>query len=225
MRKMLSVIVIAAMFMAACGKSEQQKQAEKAAEDLKKAAEAMGQAAANAGTAAAAQGTTDMAKAMAGMAAAMGGKTADGKPVEPIAFQSLQTALPEVPGWEMDKPKGEKMTSPMPFSKTEADYRNGDQRIDMSITDTALSAMFLIPLRMAVASGFSRETSDGYEKATTVSGQPAVEKWNADSKRGELNVLVNDRFVVEIVGHSIPGIKTVHDFAAKTDFAKLASLK
>ena len=38
MRQMLSVIVIAAMFMAACGKSEQQKQAEKAAEDLKKAA-------------------------------------------------------------------------------------------------------------------------------------------------------------------------------------------
>ncbi len=90
MRKMLSVIVIAAMFMAACGKSEEQKQAEKAAEDLKKAAEAMGQAAANAGTAAAAQGTTDMAKAMHGMAAAMGGKTADGKPVEPIAFQTLQ---------------------------------------------------------------------------------------------------------------------------------------
>jgi uncharacterized protein YqcC (DUF446 family) len=225
MRKMLSAIVMAAMFMAACGKSEQQKQAEKAAEDLKKAAEAMGQAAANAGTAAAAQGATDMAKAMAGMAAAMGGKTADGKPVEPIAFQSLQTALPEVSGWEMDKPKGEKMTSPMPFSKTETDYRNGDQRIDMSITDTALSAMFLIPLRMAVASGFSRETSDGYEKATTVGGQPAVEKWNAGSKRGELNVLVNDRFVVEIVGHNVAGIKTLHDFAAKTDFAKLASLK
>jgi len=225
MRKMLSAIVIAAMFMAACGKSEQQKQAEKAAEDLKKAAEAMGQAAANAGTAAAAQGATDMAKAMAGMAAAMGGKTADGKPVEPIAFQSLQTALPEVSGWEMDKPKGEKMTSPMPFSKTEADYRNGDQRIDMSITDTAMSGMFLIPLRMAVASGFSRETSDGYEKATTVGGQPAVEKWNADSKRGELNILVNDRFVVEIVGHRVPGIKTLHDFASKTDFGKIASLK
>jgi hypothetical protein len=224
MRKMLSVIVIAAMFMA-CGKSEQQKQAEKAAEDLKKAAEAMGQAAANAGTAAAAQGTTDMAKAMAGMAAAMGGKTADGKPVEPIAFQSLQAALPEVSGWEMDKPKGERMTSPMPFSKVETDYRNGDQRIDMAITDTALSAMFLMPLRMVVAAGFSRETSDGYEKATTVGGQPAVEKWNSDSKRGELNVIVNDRFVVEITGHDIPGIKTLHDFAAKTDFAKIGSLK
>ena len=46
-----------------------------------------------------------MAKAMAGMAAAMGGKTADGKPVEPVTFQTLQTALPEVSGWEMDKPK------------------------------------------------------------------------------------------------------------------------
>lgn len=225
MRKMLSVIVIAAMFMAACGKSEEQKQAEQAAEELKKAAEALGDAAAKAGTATAAQGTNDVAAAMKGMAAAFGAKTADGKPVEPIAFQSLQTALPEVSGWEMDKPQGEKMTSPMPFSKIETDYRNGDQRIDVAITDTALSAMFLMPLRMAVAAGFNRETSDGYEKATTISGHPAVEKWDSGSKRGELNILVGDRFVVEIVGHDVPGIKTVHDFAGKVDLGKIAAMK
>jgi hypothetical protein len=225
MRRMFGAVIVVALFAGACGKSEEQKQAEKAAEDLKKAAESLGQAAAQAGTAAAAQGTTDMAKAMAGMAAAMGGKTADGKPVEPIAFQSLQTALPEVSGWEMDKPEGERMASPIPYSKIEADYRNGDQRIDMSITDTALSAMFLTPLRMAVGAGFSRETSDGYEKATTVSGQPAIEKWDSGSKRGELQILVSDRFVVEIVGHDIPNIRTLQDFAAKTDFGKIGSLK
>ena len=52
-----------------------------------------------------------------------GRQAADGKPVEPVAFQTLQTALPKVSGWEMDKPEGERMTSPIPFSKIETEYQ------------------------------------------------------------------------------------------------------
>ena len=225
MRKLLCAVAIAAVCSGSCGKSEEQKQAEKAAEDLKKAAESLGQAAAQAGTAAAAQGTTDMAKAMAGMAAAMGGKTADGKPTEPVAFQTLQTALPEVSGWEMEKPEGEKMTMPMPFSKTETSYRNGEQRVDVSITDTAMAAMIMMPFRMMVAGGYSRETSDGYEKATTFGGHPAVEKWEADRKRGEYNIIVADRFIVAVEGHGVADIKTLRDFAGKMDLGKVAAMK
>ena len=220
MRAVILATVLA-ISVAACGKSEQQKQAEKAAEDLKKAAEAIGQAAGQAGTAAAAQGTADMAKAMQGMASALGAKTADGKPIEPIAFQTLQTALPSVSGWEMEKPTGERMTSPFPFSKTEADYKNGEQRVSVTITDSAAAGMLLMPVRMMVASGYSRETSSGYEKATTAAGQPAVEKWQADDKRGELTILANDRFVIEMKGRNVANVKTLHDFAGKLDLGKL----
>ena len=221
MRAVILATVLA-MSVAACGKSEQQKQAEKAAEDLKKAAEAIGQAAGQAGTAAATQGAADMAKAMSGMAAALGGaKTADGKPVEPIAFQTLETALPSVSGWEMEKPRSERMTSPVPFSKTEAEFKNGEQRVRVTITDSAAAGMLLIPIRMMVASGYSKETSDGYEKATTVIGQPAVEKWQTDDKRGELTILANDRFIVEMRGRNVANVKTLHDFAAKVDLGKL----
>jgi hypothetical protein len=213
--------VVAVVGLVACGKSEEQKQAEKAAEDLKKAAEAVGQAAAQAGTASAAAGMNEAAKAMQSMAAAMGGKTADGKPVEPMAFQALETALPTNSGWTMAKPKGERMTSPFPFSQTETDYRNGDQRVEMTITDTVAAMMMLAPVRMMVAAGYSRETSDGYEKATTVGGQPAVEKWQPERKRGELTVLVNDRFIVAFEGRNLSGVNILHDFAAKTDFSKL----
>jgi hypothetical protein len=221
MRAVILATVLA-MSVTACGKSEQQKQAEKAAEDLKKAAEAIGQAAGQAGTAAATQGAADMAKAMSGMAAALGGaKTADGKPVEPLAFQTLETALPSVSGWEMDKPESERMTSPVPFSKTEADYKNGEQSVRVTITDSATAGMLLIPIRMMVASGYSKETSDGYEKATTVVGQPAVEKWQTDDKRGELTILANDRFIIEMRGRNVANVKTLHDFAAKVDLGKL----
>ena len=219
MRAVILATVLA-VSVAACGKSEQQKQAEKAAEDLKKAAEAVGQAAEKAGTAAATQGANDMAKAMQGMAAAFGAKTADGKAVEPMTFQALETALPSVSGWEMEKPNGERMTSPVPFSKTETDYKNGDQNVHVTITDSAAAGLLLLPIRMVVASGYSKESSDGYEKATTVSGMPAMEKWDND-KRGELTILANDRFIVEVKGRNVPNVKTLHDFAAKTDFGKL----
>jgi hypothetical protein len=222
MMRAVILATVLAISVAACGKSEQQKQAEKAAEDLKKAAEAIGQAAGQAGTAAAAQGATDMAKAMSGMAAALGGaKTADGKPVEPLTFQTLETALPSMSGWEMEKPNGERMTSPFPFSKTEAEYKNGEQSVRVTITDSALAGMMLIPVRMMVASGYSKETSSGYEKATTAAGQPAVEKWEADDKRGELTILANDRFVIEMRGRNVGNVKTLHDFAAKVDLGKL----
>ena len=104
MRTLVMVIAIAAFAAAGCGKSEEQKQAEQAAEELKKAAESVAKAAEQAGTALATQSANDVSKALATAAAAMGGKTADGKPIEPMTFQALQTALPEMSGWTMAKP-------------------------------------------------------------------------------------------------------------------------
>ena len=221
--RILAAVAIVALV--GCGKSEEQKQAEKAAEDLKKAAESLGQAAAQAGTAAAAQGTTDMAKAMAGMAAAMGGKTADGKPIEPVAFQTLQTALPEVSGWTMEKPRGEQMRIPVTFSTSQTNYRNGDQRIDLDIVDTAGSAMVLTPFRMMVGAGYSKESSDGYEKATTFGRYPAYEKWQAERKTGEFSVVVDDRFVIQLKGRRVDGIETLRDFAGRIDLGKISAMK
>ena len=225
MRKVLSTIVVAAMFTAACGKSEEQKQAEKAAEDLTKAAEAFGQAAAKAGTAGATAGVDDAAKAMQAMAAAIGGAGADGKPVEPVAFQTLQTHLPTVSGWEMEEPEGERMTMPVPFSQVETTYKKGDARIDAKIVDTGMAQMLVAPWSMMLASGYSRESSSGYEKATTIGGNPAIEKWDKSSKNGELDVLVGKRFMVTIEGHDIDDMKQLQDFAANFNFGAIAAAK
>jgi len=225
MRQILTVMLVAALFTSACGKSEQQKQAEKAAEELKKAAEAVGQAAAQAGTAAAAQGTTDMAKAMQGMAAALSGTGADGKPIEPVAFQTLQTHLPKVSGWEMDEPEGERMNMPVAFSQIETTYKKGEARINAKIVDTGFAQMLMAPWSMMLASGYSRETSSGYEKATTLSGNPAIEKWDKGAKNGELDVLVGKRFMVSLEGHDIDDMKQLQDFASNFNFGAIAAAK
>ncbi len=221
MRRLITTLAIVALFNVACGKSDEQKKAEETAENIKKAAEAMGEAAAKQGT----DGANDMAKAMQGMAAALSTKTADGKPIEAVPFQTLQTALPEVSGWQMGKPRGERTSMPMNFAQSEATYKNGEQSIKVSIIDTAAALMLLAPYRMMAAVGYNRETSDGYEKATTFGGHPAVEKWDPERNRGEFGIIVNDRFVVNLEGRNVSNIKVLHDFAGNFDLGKVAAMK
>ena len=99
--KIGAVIAALSVAVVACGKSDEQKKTEQAAADLQKAAEALGRAGA-------AQGIGAAAKALEGVANGLGG--GDGRTVDPVSFESLQAALPSVSGWEMGKPKGERMT-------------------------------------------------------------------------------------------------------------------
>lgn len=226
MRSVIFACVLA-VAVSACGKSDEQKAAEKAAEDLKQAAEALGKAAGQTGTAAATVGVGEAAKAMQSVANALNGAAAgsDGKPVEPVAFQTLQTHLPTIAGWQMKEPEGERMTMPVPFSQIETRYTKGDSRVDVKIVDTGFAQLLVAPWSMMLASGYSRETSRGYEKATTVNGNPAIEKWNKDRKNGELDVLVGKRFMVTIEGREIDDMKLLQDFASNFDFGAIASMK
>ena len=227
---MAAVMTGLAMLPVACGKTPEEKAADalqQAATDMAKAGEAAakaGEAAANAatqaGTEQAAKGMEDFAKAMQGMATAMGG----GKASDPVSFRDLQTAFPTVSGWEMDKPKGERMTSPVAFSQTETRYRNGNSVIDVKIVDSAFNQILVAPWAMFLSAGYEKETDDGYEKSTTVAGQPGFEKWNSTRKDGELNLVVAKRFLVSVESSEIDDIKQIHDFASKIDFAKLTAL-
>ena len=78
---------------------------------------------------------------------------------------------------------------------------------------------------MISAVGYSRETSEGYEKATTIGGHPAVEKWNAGDKNGELTAVRRRSLHRPIDGHTCERVKTLRDFAGKIDFGKMAAMK
>ncbi len=231
------VLGLSAFLSAACGQSPEEKAAaaledvakdmERAGEAMAKAGEAAGDAAAGAASTAAgdeaARGMEDFAKAMQGMAAAMGGVNG-AKPADPVSFRDLQTAFPEVSGWTMDKPRGERMTAPVAFSETETRYRNGERAVVVKIVDSAFNQILVAPWAMFLATGYEKETDDGYEKSTTVAGHPGFEKWNSASKTGELNLVVAKRFLVSLEGDGLGDPKELHDFAAKVDFGKLAGL-
>lgn len=233
----LTVVVLSAVMAAACGKSPEEKAADalkEAAESAAKAGEAMAKAgteAAAAGAAAAGQaasgaeaakGMEDFAKAMQGMASALGGNggTATG---QPVSFRDMQAAFPTVSGWTMEKPKGERMTAPVAFSETEVRYTNGQQSLEVKIVDSAFNQILIAPWAMFLTAGYEKETDDGYEKSTSIGGQPGFEKWDESRKDGELNLVVAKRFLVSVEGDGVD-MKTLHDFAAKVDFAKLTAL-
>jgi hypothetical protein len=213
------------MLTVGCGKSEEEKAAEKAAEETREAAEALKKAAESAGNSGAAQGLEGFAKAMEGVAGAMAGKTPDGKPVEPVAFQELQAALPQVGGWERGTPTGERMAAPVPFSEAEADYTMGDANISVKVVDSAFSQMLIAPWAMFLTAGYEREDGEGYEKSVNVNGNPGFERYNRSAKQGELNVVVAKRFLVTVEGENIADTKILHEFATKMDTAKLDSIK
>jgi hypothetical protein len=228
MKRLLIVVMAAAVATSACGKSEQQKQAEEAAKQIQAAAKEASKAAETAGKESG-QAAADMAKgyeAMAkGLGAMMNGAAGDGKVVEPVSFRDLQALFPTIDGWEKSKPTGEKVTAPFKYSNAEVTYTKGDSRIELKLADSGFNQLFFAPFAMLMTSGYEKETQDGYEKSTKIGGQPGFEKWNSEQKDGELTAMVGKRFLMSVEGRKIDDIKTLHDVVAKIDLAKLAALQ
>jgi hypothetical protein len=197
--------------VAGCGQSEEERKAEEAQEAAEAAAEDM------------TKGFEGLAKAMEGLAAGAAGNAET--PVEPVRFQDLESALPRMSGWEMEAPRGERMTSPIPFSQTETSYTSGNARIDAKIVDSGFSQMLIAPWAMFLAAGYERETSDGFERSVQVDGHPGFERWESGQQHGELNVVVAKRFLVTIEGRDIDDPKVLHAFMRSVDIEKLKGLE
>jgi hypothetical protein len=175
----------------------------------------------------AAPGVAEVAKGFEAMV--MGAKEMEAlsnlPPVDPVSFKVFEPLFPEFSGWEKGTPEGEKMTAPIAISQSQLDYRKGDARINAKIVDSGNNRMFMAPFMMYLTAGYERETSRGYEKAITFGDYPAWEQWDSQGKGGQLNILVNKRFLVTLEGNDIENTKVLHDLAGKIDLAKLAQMK
>jgi hypothetical protein len=117
------------------------------------------------------------------------------------------------------------MSSPFSFSQASVTYKKGDAEIEQKIMDSGFNQLLFTPFTMFMAAGYEKETADGFERSVNVGGYPGWEKWDKGSKNGELNVVVNKRFLVQVEGHGVDDIKTLHAVLDQTDLKKLASLK
>jgi len=221
MKSILVTMTLAVVPLAfvACGKSKEQQQAE----ELQKSAAQLQQCAENVakGAEGVAKGVTDLAT---GLGAAFGGDP-NVKPVDPVSFRDLIALLPAPAGWEREKPTGERMTSPVSFADASVRLMKGDATVTVKITDSGFNQLLVAPFAMFLAGNYEKETSSGYEKSIKVGDAPGLEKWDSETKSGDVTIIVNKRFIVELDGSGIDDPKVLHTMLDSVDLKKLASLK
>lgn len=191
-------IVISALLMG-CGNKEEKKQ-----EEAQSGVTALQQLA-------------DKAKAMQ-----------DREAVDPIDFRKLKELLPEsLSGFKRTEISGEKQGA-MGFtvSRAEARYTGDDNAtVKLEILDTGgIAGVASMALAAWTMAEIDKETESGYEKTTKYDGHKAFEKYDSQNKNGELNVLVSDRYVVNIHGDNIT-IDQLKDVLKDFDLNKLSELK
>ncbi len=129
----------------------------------------------------------------------------DGEKVEVVDFRELKKLMPDrIAGMKQTSSTGEKTGMlGFKFSTAKAEYEDGDQSMEMSITDVAGIGLLTASMAAWTNMDMDRETENGYERTTRIDGHPAFEKWDGDRKRGELSVLVDDRYIISIEGRNV----------------------
>jgi hypothetical protein len=222
-----------AMLLSGCGKSKEQEAAEAAAAKMAEAAKKLEEMSKLSKSGmpqnpqeAIKQGADAMAAASAMMGAMMGG---DGKgAVEPVDFRALKDLLPEsIGGLKRGEASGERAAAAgMKMSHAQARYGNSDSaRLRLKITDAGSMSGFAGMASAAWAMvDIDRESDGGYEKTSTVDGRRMHEKWNAKNRRGEVDMIVGGRFIIEIRGNDIE-MKDLKQAIKAIDLKKLEALK
>jgi hypothetical protein len=183
------------------------------------------QMAAKSGAQAAQQaGAANLAQAMQMLA----GQGAGGPKVEPVNFRDLKALLPEaLPGYKRTSATGEKAGAMgVVMSQASGEYNSdGGAHIGVKLLDAGnLAGPLALGLAGWASAEIDRETETGYEKTTVIGGNKAFEKYDNRSKHGEVNVIVANRFIVEVKGRDVK-IDDLKAAVGKLDLAKLATLK
>lgn len=170
------------------------------------------------------QNAVDALQQFADKAKEMGDK----KTVDPIDFRELKALLPETTaGLKRTEATGEK-TGAMGFTVSMAKGKFGNDdgaSIRIEIVDTGgIAGMATMAMAAWSMADIDKETSTGYEKTTKIEGYKAFEKYDNEGKNGEINVLVADRFVVNVHGDNV-SVDQMKESIKDIDLGKLADLK
>lgn len=190
MKRNLTLGLLTALFVfTGCGPSReehQQEAMEDAAEQAQEAAE-----------------NGDVAGALDALGQALGGN-GEGR-AEPVDRERLRDLLPESAGGMNRTDISSESQNAMGFavSMAEATYQGGDGSIDVKITDMGnFPGIAMMGLGWAMGE-MDRESDSGFERTMTYRGNRGYEKYENDSRYGQMQVLVADRFLAEATGNSV----------------------
>ena len=173
-------------------------------------------------------GNVNIGDAMAAMGAVVSGTANGGKKVETVDFHKLKDLLPDaLPGMKRTEATGEKNAAMgMQISNAEGRYSNEQgASVTLKIADIgSMTGLAGMAAYAWAATSIDRETETGYEKTATFNGYKSHEKYDKQSKSGELSVLVGNRFTVEANGNGID-MDALKAALGKVDLGKLDGMK
>lgn len=173
-------------------------------------------------------GMAEAMAAMGGMGAALGAANANASKVETVDFRELKALLPEsLRGMKRTTATGEKNGAMgIQISSAEGQYASDDGKaVTVTIADigsvTGLAGMATYAW---ASTEIDRDSDSGHEKTTMFKGFKAFEKYDKQSRSGELSVLVGGRFVVGAQGNGID-MDALKSALGNVDLRKLDRMK
>ncbi len=162
----------------------------------------------------------DVMKAMQSM---MGGNQS----VQPVDFREIKALLPETAGgMDRTEASGEKNTAMgMTVAFAEGSYESGNESLTIRITDiSAVGPMMRMAQFAWTQAEIDREGDSGFERTTTIHGHKAMETYDSRYKKGEVQIFVGERFIIEASGRNIV-FEKVREAIDSIDINKLLALK
>ncbi len=152
-----------------------------------------------------------------------------GKVIEAVPGATLKALLPaELPGLKRTDATAERTQSMgVDMSNAEGEYEATDAsgaRIRIKLTDSgSMSGSMRRGMNAWIMAEYNRETDTGYEKTTTINGCRAMEKYNMQDKEGSLEIMVADRFIVNVQGYGVT-MEALKQAVDKIDLKKVAAV-
>jgi hypothetical protein len=151
-----------------------------------------------------------------------------GKDIEAVPAATLKALLPaELPGLKRTDASAERtQMMGVNMSNAEGQYSAADgseANVRIKLTDTGnMSGSMRLGMSAWAMGQYSRETDTGYEKTTTINGCKAMEKYDTQNKEGSLQIMVADRFIVDVEGYGVT-METLKQVVGQIDLKKLAA--
>jgi hypothetical protein len=160
-------------------------------------------------------------------------KPADAPKTVAVDFRKLKELMPaEFEGLKRTENTGEKNAfGAISMSTAKAQYKKGKDQDDEK--EPSINIELIDYGGVEIAKGLAmawtmaeidKDSDTGYEKTVKVKGNPGMETWEKEGKRGRVQILVASRFIVTLETTNIPSEKVLK-IAESLPLDKLAALK
>lgn len=124
---------------------------------------------------------------------------------EVVDFRELKPLLPEsIGGLERASHDGKKVGAMgMNLSTAQAQYKDGDETLAISIIDFAGVSYFLASSAAWATMEIDEESDTGYKRTTMIDGYKAFEEYDNQKKNGQVSIIAEDRFIITVEGRNI----------------------